>query len=468
MSWLKLGKIMDKLVVDGLEEIVEKAHVVTNREQMQNYLADETAEPVRPKPANDLVLVRPGNAQQVSAVLQLANRHGIAVFPRGGGTGLVGGAIPTRNGIILSMERMNRIEIDKDNMMAIAEAGVTLEKLQNTASEAGLFFPPHPGDENAQLGGLAATNAGGSRAVRYGVIRNQVKALEVVTPTGEILNLGGRLHKNNVGYDLMQLIIASEGTLAVITKVTLRLYPKFGATATIILPYNNRNDAISTVQRILHEVGTPLAIEYVERDLLERTAKYLGDKWPVTIGDCYLIVIVAEASRDQLLPQSMRIRQICRQSGGLEPFYVESQRDQDRILRIRSNIYTALKSEMVDILDIAVPVSELERVIDAVEEIARRDKLFLPVYGHAADGNLHVHVMKKEGDTPDHLDALSNEIYKIAMDAGGVITGEHGIGKIRIQKLPLCLTEKEIQLMVAIKRVFDPNNVLNPGTKIPA
>ena len=459
---------MDKFVIDGLETIVEKDHVMTNRELMQNYLGDETAQPVRPEPANDLVLVRPADTQQISEVLKLANRHGIAVFPRGGGTGLVGGAVPTRDGMILSMERMNRIEIDKDNMMAVAESGVTLEKLLNTASEAGLFFPPHPGDENAQLGGLVATNAGGSRAVRYGVMRNQVKALEIVTPTGEILNLGGRLLKNNVDYDLMQLIIGSEGTLAVITKVTLRLYPKFGATATIILPYNNRDDAMASVQKILHEVGIPLAVEYVGRDLLEMTAKHLGERWPVTVGDCYLIIIVAEASRDQVIPQSVRIREICKENGGLEPFFVESQRDQDRILKIRSSIYLALKSETVDILDIAVPVSELVRVMDALEAIAKRDRLFLPVFGHAADGNLHVHMMRREGDTAEYVEGLRNEIYGVAMDAGGVITGEHGIGKIRTGKLEAYLPKREIELMVAIKRIFDPNNILNPGTKLPA
>jgi glycolate oxidase len=458
---------VDRSIVDGLRSVVERAHVVTDREQMQNYLADETAAPVRPKPANDLILVRPANTQQVSAVLQLANKHGIVVFPRGGGTGLVGGAIPTRDGIILSLERLDGIEIDRENMMAIAGAGVTLDKLTKTANEVGLFFPPHPGDENAQMGGLVATNAGGSRAVRYGVMRNQVKALEIVTPAGDILNLGGRLHKDNVGYDVMQLIIGSEGTLAVVTKVTLRLYPKFGATATIILPFTNRNDAMSTVQKILQDAGIPLAIEYVERDLLEMTAKHLGEKWPVTIGEQYLIIIGAEASRDQLLPQSVRIREICQQNGGLEPFYVESQRDQDKILRIRSNIYFALKNETVDILDIAVPVSELVSVVDSIEEIAKRDKLFLPVFGHAADGNLHIHIMKREGDTSEYIDTLRNRIYEIAISAGGVITGEHGIGKIRTNKLQSSLAKEEIALMTAIKKLFDPNNVLNPGTKIP-
>jgi glycolate oxidase len=458
---------VDRSIVDGLENVVGKAHVITDRAQLQNFLADETAAAIRPKPANDLVLVRPANAQQVSAVLQLANRHGIAVFPRGGGTGFVGGAIPTRDGIILSFERMNKIEIDKENMMAIGEAGVTLGMLANAAGEAGLFFPPHPGDENAQLGGLVATNAGGSRAVRYGVMRSQVKALEIVTPTGDVLNLGGRLYKNNVGYDLVQLITGSEGTLAVITKVTLRLYPKSAATATMVLPYNSRNDAMSSVQRILRDVGTPLAIEYVEKDVLEITAKHLGEKWPVTVGNYYLIIIIAEASRDQVIPQSVRIREICRENGGLEPFYVESQRDQDKILRIRSNVFYALKAKTLDILDISVPVSELVTVIDSIERIAKRDKLFLPVFGHAADGNLHIHLMEREGDTLDDMVALRNEIYKIAIDAKGVITGEHGIGKIRTDTLQSCLAKEEIALMVAIKRLFDPNNVLNPGTKIP-
>jgi glycolate oxidase len=468
MGWRKLVEDMERSVVDCLRSVVENAHVVTDRAQMQNYLMDETAAPVRPKPANDLVLVRPASAQQVSAILQIANKHGVAVFPRGGGTGLVGGAVPTQNGIILSLERLNEIEIDSENMMAVAEAGATLEKLTKTANEVGLFFPAHPGDENAQIGGLVATNAGGSRAVRYGVMRNQVKALEIVTPAGDILSLGGRLHKNNVGYDLVQLIVGSEGTLAVVTKVTLQLYPKFGATATIISPFTNRNDAMTTVQKILKHAGTPLAMEYVDRDLLEMAAKHLGEKWPVTIGEQYLIIIGAEASRDQLLPQSVRIREICQQNGGLEPFYVESQRDQDKILRIRSNIYLALKNETVDILDIAVPVSQLVNVVDRVEEIAKRDRLFLPVFGHAADGNLHIHIMKREGDTADYVEALRNEIYRVALDAGGVITGEHGIGKIRTAKLQSSLTKEEIALMTAIKRIFDPNKVLNPGTKIPA
>ena len=244
-SCVKLGNNVDKRVVDDLESVVDRAHVVTNRDQMQNYLIDETPASVRPEPATDLVLVRPAGAEQVSAVLQLANKHGIPVFPRGGGTGLVAGAIPTRNGIVLSMERMNRVEIDKKNMMAVAEAGVTFGRLLEAANEFALFFPPHPGDENAQLGGLVATNAGGSRAVKYGVMRNHVRGLEVVLPTGEILSLGGRLHKNNVGYAFMHLITKSFSrchfTIARLRSKTKR--PRCGTENRVNLQKANRRTA---------------------------------------------------------------------------------------------------------------------------------------------------------------------------------------------------------------------------------
>ncbi|RLE55065.1 MAG: lactate dehydrogenase, partial [Candidatus Methanomethylicota archaeon] len=206
-------------MIEALERIVGKENVITDREKIENYLVDETPSIIRPKPAVKLVLVKPANTKEVSEILKFANENKIPVYPRGGGTGLAGGAIPTRDGIILSLERMDKIEIDKDNLMAIAEAGVTLEKLIKAAEEADLFFPLHPGDESAHVGGLVATNAGGARAVKYGVMRNYVRGLEVVLPTGEILNLGGKLQKNNMGYDLMNLIIGSEGTLAVITKV---------------------------------------------------------------------------------------------------------------------------------------------------------------------------------------------------------------------------------------------------------
>jgi len=454
-------------MLQRLESIVGKNHVATDRDLMQNYLVDESVDFVRPGPASDLVLVKPASTQEVSEILCLADESGVPVFPRGGGTGLAGGAIPTQDGIILAMERMNKIEVDKENLMAVAEAGVTLETLSNAAIQAGLFFPLHPGDETSQVGGLVATNAGGARAIKHGVMRNYVKGMEAVLPSGSILKLGGKLHKNNVGYDLMQFIIGSEGTLAVITKVTLRLLPMFAATATLILPYDNRNDAIASVPKMLKDGRLPLAIEYAERDLMERTARNLGENWPVKSGNCYLMIIMAESSREQLLSESLKIAETCQRMGSLEPLFVEPRNEQDRILRIRSNIYPTLKSETADILDVTVPTSELAKLMMAVEELAEKENVLLPAFGHAADGNLHVHIMKGKKGEIEHVERLRKEIYRIAIELGGVITGEHGIGKIRTRELESSLTEKEVGLMRNVKRIFDPNNILNPGAKVP-
>jgi glycolate oxidase len=344
---------------------------------------------------------------------------------------------------------------------------VTLGELTHEAEKVNLSFPPHPGDETAQVGGLVATNAGGSRAVKHGVMRNQVRGIEAVLPTGEILTLGGKVHKDNVGYDLMQLIIGSEGTLAVITKATIQLFPTAGATMTLIQPFDIRRDALSSVPMILKEAGTPLAIEYVERNEIEKSAKHLGTYWPVSEGKCFLIIILAEATRDQVLSQSVKIAEICRQSTPYETFVAESKPDQENILNIRSQMYLALKPEMLDILDVTVPIAQLEQVMEAIERVAAEYKTYVPLYGHAGDGNLHVHLMRKEGQDLDQVGKLRNEIYKIATNAGGVISGEHGVGKVRAGKLSTVLSKKELDLLRDIKRVFDPNWILNPGTTIP-
>jgi glycolate oxidase len=458
---------MHTSIVEKLEEIVGEANVTVERERMLNYLADESPTSIRPSPADDLVLVKPADTRQVARVLQFANAQRLAVFPRGGGTGLAGGAVPTRNGIILSLERLRRIEIDQENLMAVAEAGVTLGELADEAEKVNLAFSPHPGDETAQVGGLVATNAGGSRAVKHGVMRNQVRGIEAVLPTGDVLTLGGKVHKNNVGYDLMQLIIGSEGTLAVITKATIQLSPTPGATLTLIQPFHVRRDALSSVPRILKEAETPLAIEYVERNEIERSAKRLGTSWPVKEGKCFLIIILAEATRDQVLSQSIKIAEICRRSTAFETYVAESKPDQENILNIRSQIYFALKSELVDILDITVPIAQLEPVMEAIGRVAIEYNAHLPIYGHAGDGNLHVHIIRKDGEEADHVEELRSEIYGIATSAGGVISGEHGVGKIRTGKLITLLGQKEIELLEGVKRVFDPNWILNPGTTIP-
>ncbi len=458
-----------KIVIDNLrefEKIVGRDWVITERKSMEPYLKDETPEPMRPQASDDLILVKPSSTQEVSNILKLANAKRVPVFPVGGRTGLVGGSVPTEPGIILSLERMNKIQTDRDNLMAISEAGATLGDLVKAAEAADLFFPPHPGDEGAQIGGLIATNAGGVRAVKYGVMRNYVKGVEAVLPTGAIVNFGGRLLKNNTGYDLMQLVMGSEGTLCVITKAVIKLYPKSLFAATLVAPFESRLDAIASVQAILKSGAMPLAIEYIEVGELNQAAEHLGETWPVQEGKAQLITILMEPNENEMLSGCERISNVCEQNSSGEVMLAETKEEQEKILRIRSNIYTTLKPQIVDILDVTVPPSRLGDLMNLVDGIAQRYSIYLPVYGHAGDGNLHVHIMKQEGrELP--VKEIKREIYKASIDLGGVITGEHGVGKIRSGELDLVLSKTHLALLKGIKRLFDPNNILNPGKVLP-
>jgi glycolate oxidase len=453
------------MIIDKLKTIVGQRWVITDREQMIDYLTDETSATVKPKPANDLILVKPASSREVSKILKLANSEKVPVFPRGGGTGLCGGAIPTENGIILSLERLKGIEIDKDNLMAIAEAGVTLKELVEKVEAAGLFFPPHPGDESAQVGGLVACNAGGSRAVKYGVMRAYVKGIDVVLPTGEQLSLGGELLKDNTGYDLMHLIIGSEGTLAVVTRVILRLFPQVAASATMIVPYDNRHDAIKTVPKILQSGIIPLAIEYMDRLIVEISASSLGMEWPCKEGIGYLMFILEGQNEEDVHAQCERICEICQSYNGLEPVIGETAKEQEKVLKIRSNVYSASKRDLVaDALDIAVPPASMGKLMDAIDRVAAKFGTIIPMVGHAGDGNLHPTLIKNlaEGGL-QNLKKAKREIYSEALKLGGTMTGEHGLGKIRIPDVDIFLTKKELELMRGIKEVFDPKGILNPG-----
>ena len=458
---------MREEILSELRSIVGDDWVIIGEEKVQGYLYDETPPPMLPEASKDVAVVKPGNVEEVSEIVKLANQHRVPIFPRGGGTGLVGACIPTISGIILSLERMNKITVDEENLIAEAEAGATLADLIKAAEQAGLFFPPHPGDEGAQIGGLLACNAGGVRAVKTGVMRNYVKGMEVVLPTGEILRLGGKLVKNNAGYDLMHLIIGSEGTLGIITKAWIRLQPKAVASATIIIPFRDRETALKTVPAIFHEGIIPLAIEYMERDLLEKTAEQLGLVWPCREGDHQLMLILAEASESALYDECEKLMNLCERLGSLEPLLAESSEEQGMLLKIRSEIYSALRSNVIDILDTTVPPAQLVELIKAVEKLGKKYNTYLPVFGHAGDGNLHIHIMREEGWTREMYDRLRDEIYEKTIELGGTITGEHGIGITRKKSLGKFLDKKALELMKAIKRVFDPNNILNPDKIFP-
>lgn len=457
------------MIVDRLREIVGASWVTTEEEKIIDYLTDETAPGIMPQPATEVVLVKPADAQEISGILKLANEERIPVFPRGGGTGLCGGAIPTQDGIILSLERLKAVDVDNDNLMAVVEAGATLGELQSRVEEEGLFFPPHPGDESAQVGGLVACNAGGVRAVKYGVMRNYVRGLEVVMPTGEVLNIGGKLIKDNTGYSLMHLLIGSEGTLGVITKAILRLFPRPAASATMIVPFHDRHDAIRTVPRILQSGIIPLAIEYMDRATAEASAESLSMEWPAKAGSAFLMIIVEGSSEEEMLSACARFSEICQECGGLEPVVGESKKKQADILKIRSNAYLAVKPYIADALDIAVPPASMAELMDAIDTVGQRFGTAIPMLGHAGDGNLHPVLLLDlvEGDR-SKLREAKRAIYEEALKLGGTMTAEHGLGKVRPPDLDMFLDQKRIDLMRGIKRVFDPNGILNPGCVLAA
>jgi glycolate oxidase len=460
---------VEEKVVKGLSSILGGNWVSTEIDRIGDYLIDETPEPVRPEPDIGSILAKPGNAEEVSQVLKYANRDCIPVIPRGGGTGLCAAVVAPEPSIILSLERLNRIlEVDKDNLMVTCEAGATLEELiayLDTEVET-LSFPIHPGSEAAQVGGMIATNAGGVRAVRHGVMRNYVRGLEVVLPTGEITTMGGKLLKNNTGYDLMQLMIGSEGTLGIITKAVLRLYPRANMTITLLVSYEHRHAAVNSVPKILQKGILPLAIEYVEKREIVRSAEHLGKEWPAKKGNAYLVFIVQGASEDELYAESEEIESICKAHNSIETLVAQGRKEQDNILRIRSNTYMALKRDLADILDMAVPPASIGALMDRVDKIAQEYQAYIPMYGHVADGNLHPHLMKVNGELPPHFEQIKERIYREAIELGGVVTAEHGVGRTRIKNLPLTLSVREMELMQGIKKVFDPNNILSPGVAL--
>ncbi len=462
---------MEPEFVQRLREIVGDGNVLMGAEAVADYLRDETAPAVAPRPAENVVVVKPGSTEEVAAMLRLANEAKVPVFPRGGGTGLVGGAVPTKEGIVLSLERMNRVlEVDKENMTITVEAGVTLAQLIKAAEEAGLFFPPHPGDESATVGGMIACNAGGARAVKYGVMRSYVLGLEVVLPTGEVLQLGGKLVKNVAGYDLMHLFIGSEGTLGVITKAILKLYPKPGATISLVIAFGSPHDAIKTVPLILQAGIRPLAMEYMERDVAEKSAELQGLKWRIEKGTYYLYIILEGAGEEELYPVAAKIDEIARQNGALETFVAMDRKDQEELLAIRSQIYSALKRHTLDILDVAVPPAKIADFVERARALAKEFGMeFFPIYGHAGDGNLHPQVLVKEagGIEVERLEEFRDKLYALAVEMGGTITAEHGLGAIRLKSFAKFAPKKLVELMRGIKAVFDPNNILNPGKVIP-
>lgn len=457
---------MNSIVKDNLVNIVGEDFVITNISQKTSYLYDEIEHIMRPKADENSVVVKPKYTNEISKIMKYANEINMPVVVRGGGTGLCGACIPTKESIILSTERLKQIvEIDEDNMVAVLEAGVTLfELLEELDKHDGVGFPVHPGDEGAQMGGMAATNAGGARAVKHGVMRKHIQGMEVVLPNGEIMELGGKLIKNNAGYNLMQLIIGSEGTLAIVTKIILKVYPKDKYSATIIAPFENFNDASKAVLEILKSGVTPLAVEYQDKHLFVETAKMLGTEWQAKQGNADLMIIVSEKTEDLLYATCKQINDICEKNNSYETLFAGKKSEQDELLLIRSQHYEYIKDIIGHSFDTAVPVASIPAYLNELKELAKEYNTFTNITAHIADGNIHSDIVLVDGKMPPYAEELKDKIFETCFKYNGTITGEHGIGKLRVEDLKLQKSETELNLMKSIKKVFDPNNILNPGT----
>jgi len=436
---------------------------------MLDYMRDAVFDMVLPEIAKNVILVKPANPEEISGILKLANKEKFPVVVRGGGSGLSGGAIPTIDCVLLSLERLDKIEeVDGANLMVTAQAGVSYAELVEASEDAGMFFPPKPGDVGAAVGGVVACNAAGARAIKYGVTRNFVKGLEVVLPTGEIVTLGGKLIKNAMGLDLLHLMIGSEGAIGVITKATFRLIPKPRYSALLLASYNERLEAIKVAPILATRMIIPLAAEYMDHDLVDMTADYLGLDWPAKKGKAHLYFIIEGENEDGVYSQLEEIAGICEENGAIDVLMAETKAEQDNILKIRGEIASAQKAagSVGDFMDICVPPASLTALFEAILEIEKKYDTKIPVTGHSVDGNLHPTPLKELGDR-GLLEEVKNDIYKETVRLGGVLTGEHGLGTIRLPNTPLWPEPRIWDLMRGIKKAFDPNNVLNPHRVFP-
>jgi glycolate oxidase len=466
---MNYGKVTSQVIAE-LSTTLGENNVITDHEKMIDYAGDEfSQEYIRHFPD---VVVRPVSTEQVAAVVKIAHGHLIPVTVRGGGTGLCGGCVPALGGIVLTFEKMNRVvEVDTDNLMAVAEAGCTLADFYAALQGSGLFFPPHPGDEGATVGGVIATNAGGARAVKYGVIRNFVRGIEVVLADGSVTVMGGKLIKSSSGYSLMNLMVGSEGTLGIITKATISLSPEPAAMYTLVAPYENLSDAIKTVPEIIRNKMLPMAIEFVERDSIAVTEDFINKKWPCQNGSADLMIIIDGTSDDEVMSVSEKIGEICLANGALDVFVADTKDKQHTILELRSGIYEAMRKNMLEILDVTVPRAHIAEFVQGIHAIEAELGMWLPTYGHAGDGNVHTNIMKatwKNGvwtEIPGwqkQYHACRQRIHDLGRTFNGIVSGEHGIGMVKKEYLPSFIDATQLNFMKEIKRSFDPDGILNP------
>lgn len=460
---------MGVITAAELQDIVGKDWVVTAAEQMMDYMQDAVMGAVIPKPAKNIIVAKPANAQEISEILKLANKKKFPVIVRGGGSGMAGGAVPNIDCVLLSLERMNKIvEISKEDLMISVEAGKPYGEMCEAVEAEGMFFAPRPGDLGAHCGGIVATNAGGSRAVKYGVTRAFLKGMEVVTPAGEILHLGGKLLKYSMGLDLAHLFVGSKGTLGVITQVTFRLAVKAPFSALLLASYDDRLECMKVAPHVTAAMIIPLAGEYIDHDLAVDTAKYLGLEWPAKKGKAHIFFVSEGPNEDVVYAELEKISGICEEHGAIDILMAERKEEQNAVLSSRGETGSMQKAagNIGDFMDVAVPPSRVADLFAGILDLEKKYNTWIPTCGHASDGNLHPTPLKELADR-GVLEDCKTDMYKKVIELGGVLTGEHGIGTIRLHNTPLWPEPQVWEYMRKVKKAFDPNNILNPQREIP-
>jgi glycolate oxidase len=422
------------------------------------------------------VVVKPGATEEIAQIMRLANRERIPVTPRGAGSGLSGGAVPVYGGILLSVERLNKlIELDPANLMITVEAGMVTNQINALVEPYGLFYAGYPMSlETCFIGGNVAENAGGGKAIKYGVTTRYVHGLQVVLPTGEIVQLGGKRIKDVTGYDLLHLMVGSEGTLGIVTQVTLKLLPLPKAKVDLLVLFKSVDEAMDLVPVIMTETGIiPTAIEFMDKLSVQTACQYLNEHLPYQEAGAMLLIEVDGSDEQQIELQYEAIGETCLQRGAIEVYVGDNYTTQERVWSVRRNIAEAFKvySPVQSLEDIVVPFAQIPQLIREIEKLSEKYGVLIPSYGHAGDGNLHSTPIKPPEmpleEWEQILPQILEDLYTITATLGGTISGEHGIGSKRRHFLPLVMQPALIELMRRIKLTFDPHNILNPGKMFP-
>jgi glycolate oxidase len=418
------------------------------------------------------VVVKPGSAREIAEIVRLANERRIPVTPRGAGSGLSGGAVPLYGGILLSVERMNKIlEVDLKNMVVVVEPGVVTNEINEKVKEYGLFFAGYPMSlESCFVGGNIAENAGGGKAVKYGVTERYILGLDVVTPTGEIITLGGKRVKDVTGYNLRMLMVGSEGTLGIITKAIIKLLPMPKAKVDLLALFPDVQTAIDVVPKIMTEGGIiPTAIEFMDQLSVHTSCDYLNEHIPYQQSGAMLLIEVDGTDEEVVEKEYDTIGNLCMANGAQEVYVADNYTTQERLWNVRRNIAEAFKivSPHQSLEDIVVPTAQIPDLMPEIRRISEKYGVQIPCYGHAGDGNLHATLIKNPADSMAEWERkvplALEELYIATRDLGGTISGEHGIGIKRKKYMPLVASEAELEFARRIKRAVDPNNILNPG-----